>query len=65
MTPIEKTVTAICGYCLGDAVYDDTLLSWVHATSGERVTDRSSGDFVSARHNRAGTVVLAYDLITS
>lgn len=49
-----------CGYCGDAAVKAD--FGYVHATDGDRVTV-SPGDMVSARHNRAGTPILAVDLV--
>lgn len=61
-----------CGYCGGRAVravdfeprdYEVSAQSWVHADSGERVRNVGPGDMVSGRHNRAGTKILALDLV--
>lgn len=61
-----------CGYCGGRAVravdfeprdYDVAAHAWVHADAGERITDISRGDMVSARHNVAGSQILAADVV--
>lgn len=52
-----------CGYCLGRAVWVQGALRWEHADAGERVRVCGPGDFVSARHNQAGTQVLSADLV--
>lgn len=52
-----------CGYCLGDALFNQDKTRWEHATDGERITNISAGDYVSAAHNRAGTKINAVDLI--
>jgi hypothetical protein len=51
-----------CGYCHG--VLCETEIGYVHAANGDRVTDITPGDFVSAAHNRAGTRVDHYDVVT-
>lgn len=50
----------ICGYCDGDVV--KAAIGHEHATDGNRVT-AGPGDFVSARHNRAGTRVNPMDVV--
>ncbi len=52
-----------CGFCGGVAVWDQARLAWVHADAGARVRPGGPGDFVSARHNEAGSVVLTVDLV--
>ncbi len=54
-----------CGFCGGRAVWQQDTLAWEHAEDGERVKRHGPGDFVSDRHNRKGTKVLAEDLVGS
>lgn len=51
-----------CGYCGGDVIYSPENAQYEHTDSGERITGITPGDFISARHNRAGTAVLAVDV---
>jgi hypothetical protein len=54
----------VCGYCGGPVVQDESDAEFaVHATSGDRVRRSGPGDYVSERHNRAGSAVLAVDVI--
>lgn len=53
---------AHCTYCLGDVAFNESTLRWEHMTDGERITGITSGDFVSAAHNRAGTPVNVADV---
>lgn len=52
-----------CGYCLGEVIPDPATLRMVHKDTAQRVTRNGPGDKVSTRHNRAGSVVLAVDLV--
>lgn len=52
-----------CGYCGGRAVPAEDQPGWVHEAAGDRVRVGGPGDFVSARHNAAGTRVLSVDLV--
>lgn len=52
-----------CGYCGGRAVWSEQALRYVHADAGQRVRAGGPGDFVSGRHNEAGTVILPVDLV--
>lgn len=54
----------VCGFCGGDAIPDEEDMGYMHAEPGDRVRVGVSGDYVSARHNRAGTAVLACDLVS-
>lgn len=49
-----------CGYCGGRAV--KAQIGWEHESAGDRVKV-SPGDFVSGKHNLAGTRVMPYDLV--
>lgn len=51
-----------CGYCGGDVIYSTENVQYQHVDSGERITGITPGDYISARHNRAGTAVLAVDV---
>lgn len=64
-TSTESATGLVCGYCGGDAVESSLagIPVMVHATDGERVANIGPGDFVSARHNRAGTPIMSYDLV--
>jgi hypothetical protein len=53
-------MVAECGYCGGVLV--STVDGYVHRDSGDRVT-ATPGDYVSERHNRAGTKVLFSDVL--
>jgi hypothetical protein len=48
-----------CNYCGGKVVRTDE--GYVHADDGQRV-HVTPGDYVSERHNRAGTKVLPVDI---
>lgn len=52
-----------CGFCGGSAVYSTERSRWEHADAGDRVKVGGPGDFVSARHNEAGTQILTVDLV--
>jgi hypothetical protein len=54
-----------CGYCGGAAVDNPDGPGMVHAEDGVRIASISSGDFVSAAHNRAGTRINPVDLVES
>jgi hypothetical protein len=49
-----------CGYCGGEVIRTDE--GYVHADDGDRVRVSGPGDYVTARHNRAGTKVLTVDI---
>lgn len=53
-----------CGYCGGQVALADTDNGqrYVHTTDGDRVT-ATPGDYVSAPHNRAGTIVRITDVV--
>lgn len=53
-----------CGYCNGTVEWSPWDGSYVHVTDGERITNISPGDYVSAQHNRAGTRVNSADVVT-
>lgn len=48
-------MTLRCGYCHGEVSRGERG-GYIHNESGERITNITPGDFVSAGHNRAGTV---------
>lgn len=53
-----------CGYCDGTALPDpDRPGRYVHAADGYRVGPATPGDYVTDRHNRAGTPVDPADVI--
>jgi hypothetical protein len=54
----------VCSYCGGRLVWRNN--ERVHATSAPRIPKRmlTPGDLVSASHNRAGTYVGSYDVIS-
>lgn len=56
---------ATCGYCGGKAIRSPDMRDsfYVHAEDGARIKNIQPGDLVSARHNRAGSRVLAVDLV--
>lgn len=56
-------VTQECGYCGGVAEWNPGRIRWEHADAGDRVPPPTPGDFISGRHNLAGTPVLAADLV--
>lgn len=58
---VPESASYVCGYCGGAATPGDTPGSYVHAFDGERVTG-NPGDYVTGRHNRAGTPILPGDL---
>lgn len=51
-----------CGYCGGDVIFSDENAQHEHANSGERITNITPGDFVSAQHNQQGSRVIAADV---
>jgi len=53
----------VCGYCGGGAEPAESGIGYVHADTADRVRPGGPGDLVSARHNEAGTPVLACDLV--
>lgn len=55
----------VCGYCDGKVTENPpgVLPHYVHADDGDRVAQGGPGDFVSHRHNLAGTPVNPVDLI--
>lgn len=59
---LRRAVGASCGYCDGVATFDADRRVWTHAADGARVAPGVPGDYVTDRHNRAGTVINPADL---
>lgn len=52
-----------CGFCGGVAHFDEDKRAYVHTFTSDRVPSGNPGDYVSAAHNRAGTIINPADLV--